>query len=335
MALSDYVKHFGASPDELRSAADAEQTALDFEQVLARHGLRVKAGSPLERICYEIMKVAEWQRSGAALSTVDVDPELTAERLGLEFFARKVVRLSSRPGFEVFVPHLALLTHENCLPSLSVPTAAGDANNKVFELLFGLVVFEHGEQFLLDHPSHSSKAGQGKQPDIRAHFGGATWAFECKTISGSNPLTMFERVEDAVAQIEESGADTGAVVLHLRRVMELREFWPREEPGNVVHELFGAPMVKPEYASDRMHEVVLEKLAGFVSENGADKVKKLFHGRRALPLILIFTQGSALVQGPHGAVAMRLTQLVQAPVTASGSTPVDLFEILNRSLHDV
>lgn len=115
-----------------------------------------------------------------------------------------------------FLAHLHLLnTAQGVAQSVRIPMS-DEASNKLFELFIALACLPLSSDVILDNPHNA----QGDNPDVLAVVDGRRWGFACKVLNGTSPLTMFERLEEGINQIEVSPADTGFVFFNFKNLID-------------------------------------------------------------------------------------------------------------------
>jgi hypothetical protein len=214
---------------QLASFADVQNMMFQFEQVLHQHDIAVRPGSQLDRSCLSVMDTLfQHEHSSARDEYADVRP-IFSHALGLWEFAKKIVRLSSHPDFGVLVPHLKQMNDGGFLQNIR----AGDRERtdqipaKMFELLMAMAAMDVGCDLQLDDPEHP----KGDNPDLITTINGVRWAFACKMMMGTSPVSLFERIEDGIEQIKRVAAPNGPVkrgivVVSLKNRIDYDEFWP-------------------------------------------------------------------------------------------------------------
>lgn len=136
-----------------QAASFGDLTALvdQFEAVLKRQGIEIEEKSELEAICYSVIKVLEKHKvESLRLPNEDVRIVFT-EILGFWVFLTKIVRLQNHPSFASFIPHLELLKKGNIGQNTRL-RACNDTANKIFELLFALVLLDLSNEVELAPP---------------------------------------------------------------------------------------------------------------------------------------------------------------------------------------
>jgi hypothetical protein len=316
---------------QVASFTELEQLVFAFEPVLKRFGIPIRAGSELEGACCSVLEVLyKNQVSGIRNPNEDIR-EIFTEVLGIWTFLKKIVRLQDHACFAQFVPHLNLLNKGTVVQDKRV-RASQEATNKIFELLFALVLLDISDEVRLDHPD----LAKGDNPDVLATIDGQCWGFACKTIYGTSGKTFFDNLKKGVEQIEASKAEVGIVVVNLRNFMRHEECWPLlndSEYGSGAEPIFGAFAYPETFAVSHIQDVVAEKQNQIVAEIEMVNVINLFAGKKALPAFLAFCQtcsGKASAMGPIPISIITLSVGAFGDVKAHQQT----FEKINLALHE-
>jgi len=221
-------------PRDVWSLEQVRRETAEFERILARHGITIRSRSPLEGMCLSLLELEQRSR-GHTMEDLRVSYR---PALGLYDLVRRIVRLRDHPEFTVLVDHLRLLNTGTIAQNILAATDQVAA--KIFELLIGLICLEVGDQTVLDHPVTS----YGDNPDILTTIDGSRWGFACKVLSGQSPITVFDRIEEGIEQIEASPAEIGAVIVNLKNVIDHDRTWPLLNPAE-----YAARKDTPTYAS--------------------------------------------------------------------------------------
>ena len=288
-------------PRDLLSFAELEGLVKQFEQVLQKHGIQVKASSVLERICVEILELQSRHRKLIPHEPCSDVRHILRPALGLIDLVRRVVRLAGHPDFRNLVPHLRLMNEGTVVQN--VPAPADRVSDKIFELLMGLICLEVGQNCLIDHPVNS----RGDNPDVLVTLDARRWGFACKVPAPSSaswsPISFFNQLEKGIQQIEDSTAEIGCVVFNLKNIIDHNTLWPVLNPDEFKN---GA---EPEFGAWRTLETPLAKLLDLtnrvqhdlITVNSRNQTEALFKGKKAIPGALLFLQTAVslhTVQGP-------------------------------------
>jgi hypothetical protein len=101
------------------------------------------------------------------------------------------------------------------------------------ELYLATLAIHVGSDVMVDDPEYSSG---GKNPDViftlHPDPGHARrWAFAIKTIGrGTNPQSIFDRINDGAGQIDDSAADLGIVIINTKNALPHEYFWNTAYP---------------------------------------------------------------------------------------------------------
>jgi hypothetical protein len=210
--------------------------------------------------------------------------------------------------------------------------ACDDAANKIFELLFGLVLLGVCADVLLAHPDLEDTSN----PDILATINGRRWGFACKVIYGASGKTLFDNLKKGVEQIEVSSAEIGCVMLNLRNVLDHDIYWPilnREEFRSGAEPIFAAYQNPEVTVGDKLRATILRKRDQADLEVGRENILNLFSSKKALPAFLAFCQTCT---GKLSAIGPVPTSIIMLGVGAFSGVQehLPIFEAMNQALHE-
>lgn len=214
----------GFDPNAFTSFAQIQKEVEQFSKILGRLNIDITPGSPLEEMCLTLLGLEEKRRNAALISPMEDIRIALRPALGMHDLLRRVIRLHERQGFSNLEPHLRLLNSGTVAQNVAAPRDAVAA--KIFELLMGLVCLEIGTDLELDGPIES----YGDNPDVLITLDGRRWGFACKVLHGSSPITMFDRLEEGVRQIDSSRAEIGCTIINLKNQIDHDETWPIANP---------------------------------------------------------------------------------------------------------
>ena len=210
-----------ARTGQVASFSELEALVFEFERAIGRLGITIKSGSELEGACCSVLEILGKQRQ-SELRKPNEDIRLVfMEVLGVWTFLQKTVRLQHHRCFAEFTPHLALLNAGTVVQNKRL-RASEDATNKIFELLFALVLLDVSDDVKLAHPDLEDTSN----PDILAEIDGRLWGFACKVVYGSSGKTFFGNLKKGVEQIEVSKAAIGCVLVNFRNQLDHASCWP-------------------------------------------------------------------------------------------------------------
>lgn len=331
--LNDHLANMSKT-GQVASFEELQQLVFDFESVLKRFDVVIKSGSELESACCSVLEVLGKNQSITIRDPKEDIREVFTEVLGIWAFLKKVVRLQHHDCFPQFVPHLNLLNKGTVVQNSAIPIWPNqEANNKIFELLFALVLLDVSDQVVLDHPDRA----KGDNPDVLATIDGVCWGFACKTIYGPSGKTLFGNLKKGVEQIEAAPkAEIGIVVANLRNAISHDECWPILNDADYragADPIFGA-YTQPEVAvASLISRVVEQKRNDVVDEIELPNVTNLFAGKKALPAFLAFCQtctSKASAVGPIPTTILTLSVGSFGDVQAHQT----VFERINFALHE-
>ena len=307
------------------------ETLVDkFELVLNQHGVTIESGSDLEAACLSVLEVlVKRQELNLRNPHEDIRAILT-EVLGIWTFLTKTVRLKDHPNFNQFVPHLKLLNKGTVVQNKRL-RAPEEAANKIFELLFAMVLLDVGKDLVLDHPS----LGKGDNPDILVTMDNQRWGFACKVVNGLSGKTFFDNLKKGVEQVERSVADIGCVVVNFRNLLDHEAAWPILNPieyHNGADPVFGA---SPDHLiiSNELCNQVTQKRNQVIIEIGEQNVTNIFLGKKCISGFLAFCQTCAGKATTSSPVPMSISTLVMANFGDIQNHRL-VFDNINLALHE-
>jgi hypothetical protein len=232
------------------------------------------------------------------------------------------VRHAGHTDFAQLVPHLRLLNHGSALQNL--PAGWDDkVSNKLFELRFALACMRGGTELLVDDPDASSG---GTNPDVIARMlQRKRWGFACKVISGDAPMTLFERIEEGVEQIERSPCDVGVVAISMKNRMPNDVLFPvlEEHEDRIV---IGAH-VEWQQVQELMSAAWRERFEAMRSHVGVAELARIFEGKKAIPAVMCAMETVTAVVHPDFELPM-LMLLSFLHVESMAELSVDHLEVL-------
>lgn len=317
---------------QVASFVELQQLVFDFESVLKKFGVSIQSGSELEGACCSVLEILGKNQNDAVRDPNEDIREVFTEVLGIWAFLKRVVRLQNHGCFPQFVPHLNLLNKGTVVQNKRI-RACQEATNKIFELLFALVLLDVSTDVVLDHPD----LAKGDNPDVLATIDGVCWGFACKTIYGASGKTLFDNLKKGVEQIEAATkAAIGIVVVNLRNTISHEECWPILNDADYragAEPIFGAYSHPEDVIGPLIWEAVAQKRNDVVAEIELPNVTNLFAGKKALPAFLAFCQtctGKASAVGPIPTTILTLSVGTFGDVQAHQA----VFERINFALHE-
>ena len=317
---------------QVASYAELERLVFAFEAVLDRFGIPIQSGSELEGACCSVLEVLGKNQNALLCDPQEDIRHVFTEVLGIWFFLKKIVRLEGHACFSKFVPHLALL---NVGPEVQNKRAnvCQEATNKIFELLFALVLLDVSDDVILDHPS----LAKGDNPDVLATIDGQCWGFACKTIYGASGKTFYDNLKKGVEQIEAAPkAQIGIVVMNLRNTISHKACWPilnEAEYLNGAEPIFAAYERPADFVASYIFEAVTEKRNQVVAEIELPNVMNLFAGKKALPAFLAFCQTCTGKVSALGPIPTSIN-LLNVGMFGDVQAHQGVFDKINSALHE-
>ena len=219
------------------SFMDADSIGDRFLNLLSGHGIQPPPGSWLEKELLSLTHLVE-MRKNPNLAQGDHQVKVLREAVGLHDLAAKVLSVEPLPEFSRFLPHLRLISETKVYQaSLAQNMASGpcdDTARKMAELYIGCLAAHVGTDVNLDSPTNA----KGDNPDviftIEAGDEECTvvkpsqrWALAIKTISTKVGQTIFERIKEGAAQIDDPKcpAERGMVVINTKGSLDHDVLW--------------------------------------------------------------------------------------------------------------
>lgn len=293
---------------ELTSFSEAGRLAEQFEKVLGEYGVVIAKGSDLESVSLELM-LMEGYRLGEARPDpmTDIRPML-GRAAGWIDFVKLLFRAHSEGKLGRFIRHIHLLNKAKEVAQNKRVPVSNEADNKLFELFIALCCSPFCDEVILDPPDDA----KGDNPDVLARSEGILFGFACKVLNGNSPLTMFERLEEGIDQIEVSPAETGFVFFNFRNILDHARAWPLTNEEAWLRE-----EEEPRYGSWRDHGIVLAQLSEFmnirwndcVQYNEVEQLARLFTGKKTMSGAAVYMATSTSITTSVGPMATVIGQL--------------------------
>ena len=325
-------------PNEFRAAtltsfSESGRLVERFEEILLSLGVQIRSGSDLESVCLDVHEL-EYYRLGQTR----VDPlrdlrPFFGQAAGWIDFMRLIIRADELKRLDPFVDHLQLLNVAREVTQSTHLPVSDEASNKLFELFVALLCVQISNDVILDDPHNA----QGDNPDIIAEINGRKWGFACKVINGRSPITLFERFEEGLRQIEVSPADTGFVFLNFKNIVDHRRAWPllNEEEFQRGDEepVFGA--WRDDYpVLAQLAELLNERWQALVDVNGPQNLAELVQGRAVMPAAAVYMATATGIQSSQGPLPTLVGQLAQLQILPTPREGVRVVRQLNNVLHE-
>jgi hypothetical protein len=214
---------------------------------------------------------------------------------------------------------------------------SNETSNKIFELLFALVLVDVGSDLVLDHPF----LAKGDNPDILVTIDSKRWGFAFKTVYSQSPKTFFDNLKKGAQQIRASEAELGCVVVNFRNLIRHERFIPvlnAEEHAAGAEPEFGLyqdPMV----LRDMIGAEVSAKEKAVRDEIGEEHFLRAFDQTKTLPGFAAFFQTCALKHTFGGPIPSDICSLGLAhqcgsvEVQKAWQDNILVFEKINLALH--
>jgi hypothetical protein len=273
------------------------------EELLRRYNITISPGSLLEQSCLEIRADYEKHRDPSLVDgSLDFRPA-GREVSGASVLFQRLVRADSRRCLcPAFVRHLQLIgnsiiSQASVYSDHHLTETAKQSSDKVFELVVGLAAAEVGSEVMLENPRGSG----GDNPDVLITISDVRWGFPCKVMTSTNLRTLFDRIEEGVAQLERSAAERGCVVVNLRNLFDHDLLNPTYD-----HRVYPQEMGIQYVAwSDRQVDAIASKWMGdlikrFVAENDANAIQALFSKPKTTYGFVGYLETAAVVRKAPG-----------------------------------
>jgi hypothetical protein len=137
-------------------------------------------------------------------------------QVGLGDLATKINKAWSKAGDQAIRPHLEKMV-KGAVRMNERNSVIDDAANKTCELYVACLALGLGLTARLDHPVKSSG---GRNPDVIIDYQGRSWSIAVKTIHGYSSKTIFDAVDKAAHQVQQSGT-VGIPLVNLTNRIEL------------------------------------------------------------------------------------------------------------------
>jgi hypothetical protein len=310
----------------------SQQELFEFEELLNKHGLKIKSNSDLERVSLNITEINEkFKKKILHDDKQDIRMQLS-EVAGLTEFIRKILKNQNNADFGQFIPHLHLLNESKSVSQTTKSKITDEGNNKLFELYVALLCMEIGDNLRLDNPKRS----KGDNPDILFNLNGITWAIACKALHTRSELTLFDRIEDGVEQINRSAANKGIVIVNFKNIIDYDLIWPitnEEEFKKGEDPLFGSftqleipSAILESYGIEYQKKLVeVKDLANLRNFNASGKCPNGF---------LIFLQAVTSVQHERNSPVTILKTFNLVRFDEIDAEYKAFVELLNLTMHD-
>lgn len=316
--------------DETYTFQEAEKLVLDFEAILKKHGIEIKQDSELERLCLNIMETLEKHLNPNLRDPLTDIRKVFREFIGLKDLMSKIIAAENDANFKDLIPHLEKLNDVNPLQNVKTPSIDQD-NNKVFELLIATLCMKvGGSGIALDNPNRS----KGDNPDVIVNYRGKKWGLGCKALHSDHPKTLFNNIEKAVSQIENSDSDKGIPVISIKNITKHAQFWPilNEEDFRNGAEPEISAFLSRNIPIAMMQLQVDEIQQKLVAEIGLDNINEMFKGKRSEPGCLLYFPVVTSVVMDGKPVTTRLNSFFLLYFENVSSDCIDLCNALNHHL---
>jgi len=165
---------------------------------------------------------------------------------------------------------------------------------------------------------------------------GRRWGFACKVLFGSSAITMFDRLEDGVRQIDRSPAEVGCTIINLKNQIDHDETWPMANPNEykkgIKTPTFGA-WRSIEYPRDILRALADYRHDDLVAANGDAAIESLFSKSKSIAGALLFLQTATALASPLGPVNSTIGIFNLMYFGKIDATTVATVDRLNNAMH--
>lgn len=330
--MSNNLYYMPADPRDLTSFKDARDHVHKFEEILRRWNISIEPGSELESVCLLIQDMEDRRQKKSSIDPMeDIRPSFR-RACGLIEFVKTFVNQNDIRELKDFIPHIELLNNAKSAGAQNVRVLSDDSSNKIFELYTALICMRIGKNIELAPPEDNI----GNNPDVLADIEGRKWGFACKVMNGKpSPLTLFERWEEAAAQIQKSQADIGCTFFNFRNWIDHDETWPIFNPSEYQEgnePIFGA--LPFNVIIGYLQSLAVKFHYEFVEQNGSENIEDVLRkSSKVLPGILAFMQSTSSVLSSVGPMASTVGILSIWPFEEFEASDENVLRIINNSLH--
>jgi predicted transcriptional regulator YheO len=313
--------------DQFCTFFQAEKTVDVFEDVLKNNGIKIAPGSELERLCLNLTDLLEKHlKPELRDEEKDIRPYFR-ECLGLTDLMTKIIKSSKHDNFASLIPYLKKINKHNAIQN-SKTSVLDQYNNKLFELYIATLCLNiDGAALTIDDPDHSA----GDNPDILVQINDRTWGFGCKTLHSEKPMTIFENIEKAVSQIENSIADIGVPVINLKNILKHNEYWTElTESGSSIKKF--EAFTNTEAPASMICSFCGKIQNRVVNHVGLDNVTKVFEDKKSLPAALLYCSTVTSISINNQPCPTRLNTFHLLTFGKIENSSLSVFEKLNHEL---
>lgn len=208
--------------------SNANEIGDRFLALLSKYNIHPPTGSSFENELLSLTELIEVMKQPDRANGPRAIPLLRAAA-GVHDFAAKVLSVEPLPEFINFLPHLRLISDASIAPASLGQNSPfnDDTARKMVELYLGCLAAHVGTGVDLDSPT----AAKGDNPDViftaspvisNSTIPEEKWALAIKTISSKQGQTIFERIKEGAAQIDDPKcrAQKGMVVINAKNALD-------------------------------------------------------------------------------------------------------------------
>lgn len=314
---------------DVTTFVEAGQLVERFENILRRYGLSIKPRSDLETACLIIMDLEKRRRGESPIDPMEDIRPPWRKAVGLIEMFKLLIKAEEKANLKRFLPHLHLMNESPAEQNTRVISDQGA--NKLFEMFIGMLALQVGSEVVLDDPGNS----KGNNPDVIAMIDNNKWGFACKVVNGNSIITMFDRFEEGIAQINAADVDCGCVIFNMRNVVDHNQTWPL-----VNEDAFRSHHEEPLFASWPNVLPVIQYLGGianikhqkFVQVNSDQAIRDVLIGK-TIPGYLLFLQTTTSIKTSVGNTISTVGILSITPFAPIPKKQFSVLQALNEALH--
>lgn len=282
----DDVKKYMSDNKEFTSFYKIYKDTFDqLEPLLNSHGIKIKSGSDLERICLNTLDLINKVENPKLRNPYEDIRPYFSEIMGFHDLLDKILKVKDHDDFDQIITHLKLL-NISAVPQNTKSLVTDQGSNKLFELYIATLCMLCGTDVKIDNPNNSD----GKNPDILANIEGQRWGFACKVPHTTNHKTFIDRLNEGIRQIDCSEAEIGAVIFNFKNIINHDKVWP------LINKIDFEKGAQPLYASysDIQDPVAIMKynvdkfIKKCVEETDEKYLKESFQNSKSINALLAF-----------------------------------------------
>ena len=309
----------------------SSEKALAFEKKLNEIGIKINPDSDLYRIGFDVLEVYEKHKNPDLHDNNDDIREEMGRVMGFNNFIEKVSPLLDSEYVNGIKPHLELLNKSSISQTIKAKVT-DQGSNKLFELYIAALCYPEFDNIRLDSPENS----KGDNPDIMFDYNGKCWSIACKVLHSPKTKSIFDNIEKAVEQIENSENDFGFVFISLKNIIDYDNFWQilnKKEFIQKKEEPLFASFTSVEIPVKILENYVLKIQTDLVNEIGIDLIFELFKNKKAQPVIIFFLQAPTGIMKNGEPVFSLIGFLGMLRIFELDTEAIEVLEMINDKIH--